>query len=249
MCDVCGCGHDHVHENRAVVSDDSTRRVVEIKKSLLDENERIAEVNRKHFDEKGVLAVNLISSPGSGKTTLLEKTIEALKGEFKIGVLEGDIETERDAERVRAKGAYAVQLTTGGACHLEAPLVHKGFHALEKQMNGGAPDILFIENVGNLVCPSSFYLGEHVRVVLVSVPEGPDKPAKYPKAFKTSNIFIITKSDLIPYFDFDVEKVKREALSLNPNLKVFVLSAKTGEGLEEWFNYLKELVRRKKGGK
>jgi len=249
MCDVCGCGHDHVHENRAVVSDDSTRRVVEVKKSLLDENERIAEVNRKHFDEKGVLAVNLISSPGSGKTTLLEKTIEALKGEFKIGVLEGDIETERDAERVRAKGAYAVQLTTGGACHLEAPLVHKGFHALEKQMNGGAPDILFIENVGNLVCPSSFYLGEHVRVVLVSVPEGPDKPAKYPKAFKTSNIFIITKSDLIPYFDFDVEKVKREALSLNPNLKVFVLSAKTGEGLEEWFNYLKELVRRKKGGR
>ena len=249
MCDVCGCGHDHVHENRAVVSDDSTRRVVEVKKSLLDENERIAEVNRKHFDEKGVLAVNLISSPGSGKTTLLEKTKEALKGEFKIGVLEGDIETERDAERVRAKGAYAVQLTTGGACHLEAPLVHKGFHALEKQMNGGAPDILFIENVGNLVCPSSFYLGEHVRVVLVSVPEGPDKPAKYPKAFKTSNIFIITKSDLIPYFDFDVEKVKREALSLNPNLKVFVLSAKTGEGLEEWFNYLKELVRRKKGGR
>jgi len=251
MCDVCGCGnghkHEHLHEDPQIVSDDSTKKVIEVKKSLLDENERVAEINRRHFDEKGVLAINLISSPGSGKTTLLEKTIEALKDEFRIGVLEGDIETERDAERVRAKGAYAVQLTTGGACHLEAPLVHKGFHALEKQMEGKAPDILFIENVGNLVCPSSFYLGEHVRVVLVSVPEGPDKPAKYPKAFKTSNVFIITKSDLLPYFDFDVDKVKKEALSLNPNLKIFVLSAKTGEGLEEWFNYLRELVEKKKG--
>ena len=160
-------------------------------------------------------------------------------------MLEGDIETERDAERVRAKGATAVQLTTGGACHLEAPLVHKGFHALERQING-YPDILFIENVGNLVCPSSFYLGEHLRVVLVSVPEGPDKPAKYPKAFKTSQVFIITKADLLPYFDFDLEKVKKEALSLNPNLKIFVVSAKTGEGLEDWFNFLREKVREKK---
>ena len=250
MCDVCGCGHDHNHShnvNLTKVSDDTGKRTVEVKQSLLRENERVAEINRQHFDEKGILAINLISSPGSGKTTLLEKTIEALKDEFKIGVLEGDIETERDAERVRAKGAAAVQLTTGGACHLEAPLVHKGFHALEKQMDGEAPDILFIENVGNLVCPSSFYLGEHVRVVLVSVPEGPDKPAKYPKAFKTSNVFIITKADLLPYFDFDVEKVKKEALSLNPNLRIFVVSSKTGEGLNEWFDYLKELVGKKKG--
>ncbi|WP_163327888.1 hydrogenase nickel incorporation protein HypB [Desulfurobacterium thermolithotrophum] len=249
MCDVCGCGsHDHSHDVSTMkVSDDTGKKTIEVKQSLLQENERIAEANRQHFDEKGILAINLISSPGSGKTTLLEKTIEALKDEFKIGVLEGDIETERDAERVRAKGAAAIQLTTGGACHLEAPLVHKGFHALEKQMNGEAPDILFIENVGNLVCPSSFYLGEHVRVVLVSVPEGPDKPAKYPKAFKTSNVFIITKADLLPYFDFDVEKVKKEALSLNPNLKIFVISSKTGEGLNEWFDYLKDLVEKKKG--
>ena len=243
MCDVCGCGQP---ENTFVVSD-SERKTVEVKKSLLNENDRVAESNRKHFDEKGVLAVNLISSPGSGKTTLLEKTIEALKDELTIGVLEGDIETERDAERVRAKGAYAVQLTTGGACHLEAPLVHKGFHALEKQMGGKAPDILFIENVGNLVCPSSFYLGEHVRVVLISVPEGSDKPAKYPKAFKTSDVFIITKADLLPYFDFDVDKVIKEALSLNPKLEVFVVSAKTGEGLEDWYNYLKKILRKKRG--
>jgi len=252
MCDVCGCGqHDHEHDhhyNHFVVSDDTTKKNVEIKKSLLSENERVARSNREHFDRHGILAINLISSPGSGKTTLLEKTIEALKDELKIGVLEGDIETERDAERVRAKGAAAVQLTTGGACHLEAPLVHKGFHALEKQMNG-YPDILFIENVGNLVCPSSFYLGEHIRVVLISVPEGEDKPAKYPKAFKTSDVFIITKADLLPYFDFDVEKVKKEALSLNPNLKIFVVSAKTGEGLEEWFNFLREKVQEKKAAK
>ena len=242
MCDVCGCGNS---ENNFVVSDETTKRNVDIKKSLLSENDRVAQSNRKHFDEKGILAINLISSPGSGKTTLLEKTIEALKSEMKIGVLEGDIETERDAERVRAKGAAAVQLTTGGACHLEAPLVHKGFHALEKQMNG-YPDILFIENVGNLVCPSSFYLGEHLRVVLISVPEGSDKPAKYPKAFKTSDVFIITKADLLPFFDFDVEKVKEEALSLNPKLKIFVVSAKTGEGLEEWFNFLRQEVSRRK---
>lgn len=248
MCDVCGCGnHDHSHDhNHTVVTDDTTRRNVEIKQSLLSRNEQVAASNREHFDRHNILAINLISSPGSGKTTLLEKTIEALKDEFKIGVLEGDIETERDAERVRAKGAAAVQLTTGGACHLEAPLVHKGFHALEKQMEG-YPDILFIENVGNLVCPSSFYLGEHLRVVLVSVPEGPDKPAKYPKAFKTSDVFIITKADLLPFFDFDVEKVKEEALSLNPNLKVFVVSAKTGEGLQEWFQFLREKVYEKKG--
>ncbi|MEO2069551.1 MAG: hydrogenase nickel incorporation protein HypB [Desulfurobacteriaceae bacterium] len=244
MCDVCGCGnHDHTNSH----SHSHEIRKVELNQSLLRENERVAESNRKHFDEKGILAVNLISSPGSGKTTLLEKTIEALRDELKIAVLEGDIETERDAERIRAKGAKAIQLTTGGSCHLEASLVHKGFHALEKEMEGETPDILFIENVGNLVCPSSFYLGEHVRVVLVSVPEGPDKPAKYPKAFKTSNVFIITKADLLPYFDFDVEKVKKEALSINPNLKIFVVSAKTGEGLNEWFDYLKEMVARKKG--
>ncbi len=238
MCDVCGCNSN---ENNFVVADEG-KKTIEVKKSLLSENERVAEINRKHFDEKGILTVNLISSPGSGKTTLLEKTIEALKGELTIGVLEGDIETERDAKRVREKGAYAVQLTTGGACHLEAPLVHKGLHALEKQMEGKTPDILFIENVGNLVCPSSFYLGEHVRVVLVSVPEGPDKPAKYPKAFKTSNVFIITKADLLPYFDFDVEAVKKEALSLNPNLRIFVVSAKTGEGLEDWLSFLRNSV-------
>jgi len=242
MCDVCGCNNG---KELYRVSDDTGRKNVEIKKSLLSENDRVARHNKEHWDRDGVLVVNLISSPGSGKTTLLEKTIEALKDEFTIGVLEGDIETERDAERVRAKGAAAVQLTTGGACHLEAPLVHKGYHALKEQI-GRAPDILFIENVGNLVCPSSFYLGEDFRVVLISVPEGDDKPAKYPKAFKTSQVFVITKTDLLPYFDFNVEKVKEEALSLNPNLKILAVSAKTGQGLNEWLELLRQKVKEKR---
>lgn len=230
MCDACGCGHELTH---------GETRTINVNRSLLNANEEAAESNRKHFDEDGTLAVNIISSPGSGKTTLLEKTIEALKEEINIGVLEGDIETDLDAERIRKKGVPAVQLTTGGACHLDSVLVHKGFHALEHYLNGKKPDILFIENVGNLVCPSFFDLGEHVRVVLISVPEGHDKPLKYPKAIKTSHILIISKSDLAQYFDFDMEKIKKDALSLNPSLKIIVTSAKTGEGLDEWIEFLK----------
>lgn len=231
MCDVCGCGDSKTAKET---------KLIDINQSVIKANEDAALRNKKHFDEKGIFAVNLISSPGSGKTTLLEKTADALKNELNLGVLEGDIETELDAERIRKKGVPAVQLTTGGACHLESSLIHKGFHSLEHQLNNKKLDILFIENVGNLVCPSFFELGEHLRVVLVSVPEGPDKPLKYPKAFRTSHVFIITKSDLVPHFDFDMEKVRKDALSINPLLKVFVLSAKTGEGLEGWFEFLKK---------
>ncbi len=227
MCDTCGCDHE------------KEKKVVDVNQSLLKANEEAAVSNRKHFSEKGILAINLISSPGSGKTTLLEKTIESLKNEMSIGVLEGDIETELDAERIRAKGAPAVQLTTGGACHLESALVHKGFHSLEHQLEGKKLDLLFIENVGNLVCPSFFDLGEHLRIVLISVPEGQDKPLKYPKAIKTSQVLMISKADLVPHFDFDMEKVKKDALALNPSLKIMVTSAKTGDGLEEWFEFLK----------
>ncbi|MEF9476157.1 MAG: hydrogenase nickel incorporation protein HypB [Candidatus Mariimomonas ferrooxydans] len=235
MCDTCGCNHNQ---------DIKETRVIEINQSLLRSNESAAIKNKEHFNEKGVLAVNLISSPGSGKTTLLEKTIDALKNNISIGVLEGDIETEIDAERIRKKGIPAVQLTTGGACHLESSLIHKGFHSLEHQLNGKKLDLLFIENVGNLVCPSFFELGEHIRAVLVSVPEGPDKPLKYPKAFKTSRVFIITKSDLVPYSEFDMEKVKKDALSINPSLRIFITSAKTGEGMGEWFEFLKKELKK-----
>lgn len=239
MCDTCGCEHSHKHPPHSK----GEVKTIEINQSLLKANEDAAVHNRKHFDSNGIFTLNLISSPGSGKTTLLEKTAEALKNEFSLGVLEGDIETDLDAERIRKKGVPAVQLTTGGACHLESSLIHRGLHELEHQLNGKKMDILFIENVGNLVCPSFFNLGEHVRVVLVSVPEGPDKPLKYPKAFKTSHVFVITKSDLLPHFDFDIEKVKKDALSLNPDLKIIVTSATTGEGLEKWFAFLRNNLK------
>ena len=231
MCDACGCGDTHAH------------KTIDVNESLLRSNEEAAAGNRKHFDKDRILAVNIISSPGSGKTTLLEKTIEVLKDTVHIGVLEGDIETELDAERIRKKGIPAVQLTTGGACHLDSALVHKGLHSLEHQLNGRKLDILFIENVGNLVCPSFFDLGEHVRVVLISVPEGHDKPLKYPKAIRTSHVLVISKIDLLPYFDFDTEKIKKDALSLNRGLKIIETSAKTGEGLDEWIEFLKKGAR------
>ena len=231
MCDACGCGHEHEYKET---------KTIDVNQSLLKSNEEAAHSNRRHFDEENILAINIISSPGSGKTTLLEKTIDALNNDISIGVLEGDIETDLDAERIRKKGIPAVQLTTGGACHLDSVLVHKGFHSLEHQLNGRKLDVLFIENVGNLVCPSFFDLGEHLRVVLISVPEGHDKPLKYPKAIRTSQVFVISKTDLLPYFDFDIEKIKKDALSLNPSLKIIEVSSKTGEGMNEWIDFLKK---------
>ncbi len=240
MCDACGCHSpsDHAHGP----STHSHTKTVDVHESLFAANEAIAKSNREHFEEMGAVAINLISSPGSGKTTLLEHTIEALKGEFSIGVIEGDIETERDADRIRAKGVPVVQLTTGGACHLDASMTHRGFHQLQKEPGGDKLDILFIENVGNLVCPTSFDLGEHHRIVLVSVPEGPDKPSKYPKAFTSSHTFLITKTDLLPYFDFKVEDARRDALQLNPKLRVLDFSATSGENFDQWLAFLRELV-------
>jgi len=239
MCDSCGCdlthSHDHDHDHS------QNAQVIKVHQSLLAANDAIAAENRDHFDAMGIMAINMISSPGSGKTTLLEKTIERLKGTIRIGVIEGDIETDRDAQRIRAKGVPVVQLTTGGACHLDAAQIHKGLHLLEKEPGGDKLDLLFIENVGNLVCPATFDLGEHQRVVLVSVPEGPDKPAKYPKAFISSQLFIITKTDLLPYFDFPVAEAKAEALHLNPKLTVMDLSATTGVGFDDWIEYLQTL--------
>lgn len=250
MCDSCGCpspsdlshdhdhGHSHTHSHAA-----SATKTVDVHTSLFAANDALAKTNREHFEEIGAVALNLISSPGSGKTTLLEYTIEALKGEINIAVIEGDIETERDADRIRAKGVPVIQLTTGGACHLDAAMTHRGFHQLQKLPGGDKIDLLFIENVGNLVCPATFDLGEHERVVLVSVPEGPDKPAKYPKAFTSSHTFLITKTDLLPYFDFPVPEARAEALQLNRRLRVIDLCAtKGGEGFEAWLGYLRELV-------
>jgi hydrogenase nickel incorporation protein HypB len=222
---------------------------VDVHASLFAANNAMARANREHFDAIGAVALNLISSPGSGKTTLLEHTIMALKGEMKIGVIEGDPETDRDAQRIRAKGVPVVQLTTGGACHLDAAMTHRGFHLLEHEPGYESVDLLFIENVGNLVCPATFDLGEHERVVLVSVPEGPDKPAKYPKTFGTANTFLITKTDLLPYFDFPVAEARAEALKSNPKLRIMELSATTGDGFPAWLDYLREMVRGMKARK
>lgn len=255
MCDTCGCPspseHSHDHDHHHDHHEQRPAKTVDVRTSLLAANDAMAQANREHFDAIGAVALNLISSPGSGKTTLLEHTIEALKGEISIGVIEGDPETERDAERIRAKGVPVVQLTTGGACHLDAAMTHRGFHRLEQEPGYAPVDLLFIENVGNLVCPATFDLGEHERVVLVSVPEGPDKPAKYPRTFTTAHTFLITKTDLLPYFDFPVDEARREALQINPRLQVMELASTTGDGFEQWLDYLRNLVREKKqlGGK
>ncbi len=240
MCDSCGCQTGHHHDS------EQDRKIVEINRSLLAANQETAEKNQEHLDALGAVGINLISSPGAGKTTLLEKTIELLDGKYSLGVIEGDIETERDADRIRAKGVPAVQLTTGGACHLDAALVHKGLHQIQHQLSHetadqGRVDFIFIENVGNLVCPATFYLGEHKRVVMVSVPEGSDKPSKYPKAFVGSDLFIITKIDLLPYFDFSIDEAKESALTLNPNIEIIALSAVSGEGMDEWIGFLDRL--------
>lgn len=241
MCDSCGCASpsDHTHDH---THDYGRSKTVDVHASLFAANDAMAKANREHFEDIGAVALNLISSPGSGKTTLLEHTIEALKGEINIAVIEGDIETERDAERIRAKGVPVIQLTTGGACHLDAAMIHRGFHRLQKEPGADNIDLLFIENVGNLVCPSSFDLGEHERVVLVSVPEGPDKPSKYPKAFTSSQTFVITKTDLLPHFDFTVKEANGDALQLNPELRTMAVSSTTGDNMEQWLNYLRELV-------
>jgi hydrogenase nickel incorporation protein HypB len=199
---------------------------------ILGSNKKIAAEIRGKLEDRRILAVNLMSSPGAGKTTLLEKIAERLKIGYRMAVIEGDIETERDAERIRAKGVPAWQITTGGACHLEAKMVAKILPELPARL-----DFLFIENVGNLVCPASYELGERLRCVLLSAPEGDDKPKKYPKAFTTSDCLILTKADLIPYLLFDVDRVKKEALELNPQLKIFLTSAVTGEGVDSLLQF------------
>ncbi len=237
MCEHCGCQaheHNHVHEHQHA----DQIKEIDLERSILATNDEIAQKNREHFRKKGVVVFNLISAPGSGKTTLLEATIEALKDEIPLAVIEGDPETERDAERIRAKGVPVIQITTGGACHLDARMVHRAFHQLENEDFR----LLFIENVGNLVCPSSFDLGEDVRVVLVSVPEGPDKPVKYPASFVKADVFCVTKADLLPYFDFDPEEVVRNAKRINPKLRTFVLSVKDPASLKPWLEFLREMA-------
>ena len=203
------------------------KREVLVLKDILGTNKKIAAGIREKLRTKGILSVNLMSSPGSGKTTLLESLAERFQGRFRMAVIEGDIATERDAERIRAKGIPAWQITTGGACHLEAKMVGKVLAEVPADL-----DFLFIENVGNLVCPASYDLGESLRFVLLSSPEGDDKPKKYPAAFLSSNVLVLTKADLIPHLPFDPAQARREALEINPRLDIFEVSALTGQGMD-----------------
>ena len=212
------------------------KKEVLVQEALLGSNAKVAAEVREALRRKGILGINLMSSPGAGKTTLLEKIAERLGGRYRLAVIEGDIETERDAERIRAKGIPAWQITTGGACHLEAKMIGRLFPEIPADI-----DFLFIENVGNLVCPAAYDLGESLRCVLLSTPEGDDKPKKYPRAFLTADCLLITKSDLLPLLPFDLARAKQEALDLNPRLKVFVLSALTGDGLDIFLEFLVRL--------
>ncbi len=207
---------------------------ISVVSNILEANDRIAAENKALFDERGIYAVNIMSSPGAGKTSLVEKTVEALGDRFRIAVIEGDIQDTCDAERVARLGIPVVQINTGGACHIDGNMVRGALSSLD--LDGVR--LLIVENVGNLVCPAEFKLGEHAKVMLLSTPEGADKPAKYPLMFQESSVLLINKTDLLPYVDFDMAKARRDALAINRNLRIFEISCKNAEGLEGWYGWL-----------
>lgn len=247
MCDTCGCDSDgkismhepgHYHDHQQHYSHQHQKKVVEVEKDVLHENNLLAERNRGYFDAKNIVALNLVSSPGSGKTALLERTLTDLKGIFDFAVIEGDQQTTNDADRIHATGTRVVQINTGKGCHLDAHMVLHALQGMKPKENS----VLFIENVGNLVCPAMFDLGEKERVVIISVTEGDDKPLKYPDMFYSSTLCIINKIDLLPYVPFDIEKVKANAKKINPDLGIIELSCTSGQGLQQWYNWLKSKV-------
>ncbi|MEN2994277.1 MAG: hydrogenase nickel incorporation protein HypB [Thermodesulfovibrio sp.] len=207
---------------------------VKLTTKILDANDRIAEENRKMFKEAGVYVVNLMSSPGAGKTSLLERTITAIKDKVRVGVIEGDITGTNDAERIDRLGIPVVQINTEGACHLDANMIAEA----AKDLPLKDLDLLFIENVGNLVCPAEFKVGEDIKVMILSITEGDDKPLKYPLMFQESSVLIINKIDLKDFLDVSIDKIKKDAKALNPNIKIFEVSCKTGQGIDEWTSWL-----------
>ena len=209
-------------------------RILEIKQSVFKNNDEQADKLRRELKEKGVFLLNLMSSPGAGKTTTLKATIAALKDKVKIGVMEADIDSDVDAKKIAETGVKAIQLHTGGMCHLDAEMTRQGLDGLET----GDVELAILENVGNLVCPAEFDTGAVKNALILSVPEGDDKPLKYPLMFSICDVVIINKIDVLPYFDFDVEKCKEYIKRRNPNAKVFMICAKTGEGVDEWANWL-----------
>ena len=261
MCSVCGCGSDEVHlegdahAHSHVLADGtvhrhshahdhdhthshapglSAERRVQIEQDILSGNNALAALNRQHFDARGIFALNLVSSPGSGKTSLLVRTIALLKDRIAIRVVEGDQQTSRDAERIRATGVPALQINTGKGCHLDAHMVG---HAIERLQPPDA-SLFLIENVGNLVCPAAFDLGEHHKVAFLSVTEGEDKPLKYPDMFRAADVMLLNKCDLLPYLEFDIAQAEANARRVNPALTIFRVSATSGEGLTDWVRWI-----------
>lgn len=252
MCGTCGCGEDsvtirmsgekngqHSHDHNDNSHDHDHSRKINLEIDILQRNNLKAMKNRGFFEAKNIIALNLVSSPGSGKTSLLERTIKDLSKSLSFYVIEGDQQTMNDADRIHAAGAPAVQINTGNGCHLDADMVERAV----AKLNPKNDSFIVIENVGNLVCPSMFDLGESKRVVIISVTEGDDKPIKYPNMFQSSDICIINKSDLLPYVDFNVEKVKEYALQVNHQLTFFELSVKSGEGMTDWYDWLKAQIK------
>ncbi len=227
--------HEHAHHEHA-----HTKTVVELEQDILQSNNLLAERNRGYFEAKNILALNLVSSPGSGKTTFIEKTLNDLKQEIPFYVIEGDQQTFNDAERIEKQKIPVVQINTGQGCHLDSDMVNKAV----KKLNPKENSVVLIENVGNLVCPALFDLGESSRVVLISVTEGDDKPIKYPDMFLSADICIINKTDLLPYVNFDVAKAKEYALRVNHHLKFFEVSATTGEGMNAWYEWLRQQMKK-----
>lgn len=225
--------HDHSHDNLNAHPELNETKTIEVIQKILTQNDHEAEHNRAHLDEAGILCVNLMSSPGAGKTTLLETTIK--QSSFRIGVVEGDLETNKDANRIIQAGAKAHQITTGQTCHLDAFMVHDGLHNLGLDNL----DIVFIENVGNLVCPAAYDVGAHINVVLLSVPEGSDKVAKYPVMFRRADCVIITKTSLLEHFNFSIQEVKSEVRKLNPKADIIEIDSIKNIGVDKWIDYLK----------
>lgn len=258
MCATCGCGedgatvriagetHDHPHDHphphdHSHPHDHPHTETISLEQRVLAKNDQLAQRNRDWLVERDIRAFNLTSSPGAGKTTLLEHTIRDLNGRRPVAVIEGDQETLIDAERIRATGCRAVQVNTGAGCHLDADMVRRALDALDPEPGS----LLFIENVGNLVCPALFDLGEHAMVVVISVTEGADKPLKYPHMFAAAELVLINKIDLLPYVDFDLDVCAANARSVNPQIQVLPVSATTGEGIESWHQWIDQPVKLK----
>lgn len=248
MCDSCGCDtHSHSHHDHAHPHDHdhphahphtSQVSIINLEKKILSRNEDTAAQNRRYFDARGIVAVNIISSPGSGKTFLLERTLERLRGRIECAVITGDLQTENDAARLSGKGAPVKQIQTGSACHLDAAQIAASLDEVIQEKT----KILFIENVGNLVCPSAFNLGEHFKIALLSVTEGEDKPLKYPSLFTQAPVTAVTKIDLVPHLDVNMKTLRDNLRKVHPGVFVFELSAKTGEGMEAWIDYLSRMT-------